>query len=361
MKILIEGSTLFTKGYTGIPHYILCLYKSLKKSTKVDVFLGYNLSKIKNLRHNKVSIKHIWYLGTLLFSFKHKPKISHSLHTPFLTISGSKKIATIHDLAVHLPEFSEYNFSSEYFKNKRMKLFKEFSEKADAIISVSENTKKDFLKFFNYPENKIHVIHLAPVFTPKKNILPINNTVLEKFLIEKQKYHLSVGGVSLRKNSFNLLKGFHLSKKKKDEKLVFAGKIEINEKIKLDTYIKDNKLTNNIVFTNYISDDELSVLYKNAKTFLFPTFYEGFGIPIIEAMCYKLPVLTSKTGAAPEIANNYAILINPFNEIEIAEGINELDQISQDKLEEAKVYAETFTWDKVADETIKVYESLINS
>ena len=140
----IEGSTLFTKGYTGIPHYILCLHKALKKNSKINVFLAYNIRKIKKIKHNKVDLKHLWYSGSFLFSFVHKPKISHSLHTPFLAIKGSKKIATIHDLAVHLPEFSDYNFSSDYFKNKRLKLFKEFSEKADAIIAVSENTKKDF-------------------------------------------------------------------------------------------------------------------------------------------------------------------------------------------------------------------------
>ena len=358
MKVLIEGSTLFTKGYTGIPHYILCLHKALKKNSKIDVFLAYNIKKIKKLKDNKATIKHLWYFKKTLFSFKHSPTISHSLHTPFLEIKGSKKIATIHDLAVHLPEFLEYKFSSDYFKKKRLNLFKTFSKNADAIIAVSENTKKDFLKFFDYPPEQIHVIHLAPVFKPKNIDNIENNSVLAKFQIKKQKYYLSVGGVSLRKNSFNLLKGFHLSGKSKNSKLVFAGKISCDEKTKLDGYIKKNQLEEQIVFTNYISNDHLSILYKNAKAFLFPTYYEGFGIPIIEAMTYNLPVLTSTTGAAPEIANNHAILINPFSEESIAEGINKLDSISDLKLEKAKIYANSFTWDKVAQKTIKVYESL---
>ena len=358
MKVLIEGSTLFTKGYTGIPHYILCLHKALKKNSKIDVFLAYNIKKIKNLKNNKVTIKHLWYFKKTLFSFKHQPTISHSLHTPFLEIRGSKKIATIHDLAVHLPEFSEYNFSSEYFKKKRIHLFKTFSENADAIIAVSENTKKDFLKFFDYPAEQIHVIHLAPVFKPKNDDIEENDSFLDTFLIKKHNYYLSVGGVSLRKNSFNLLKGFHLSGKSENHKLVFAGKIASDEKTKLDYYIKENQLEGQIIFTNYISDDHLAILYKNAKAFLFPTYYEGFGIPIIEAMIYNLPVLTSITGAAPEIANNHAVLVNPFSEKEIAEGIHRLDSITHAHLEKAKNYASTFTWDKVAKETIKVYESL---
>lgn len=359
MKVLIEGSTLFTKGYSGIPHYILCLQKALKKNSKIDVFLAYNIKKIKKLKDNKVNVKHLWYLKKTLFSFKHRPKISHSLHTPFLAIKGSKKIATIHDLAVHLPEFSNFNFSSEYFKKKRLNLFKTFSKNADAIIAVSENTKKDFLKFFDYPSEKIHVIHLAPVFKPNNNKLE-NHGVLDNFLITKQNYYLSVGGVSLRKNSLNLLKGFHLSGKSLNHKLVFAGKIISEEKIKLDNYVNQNNLKEQIVFTNYISNDRLGILYKNAKSFLFPTYYEGFGIPIIEAMIYNLPVLTSITGAAPEIANNHAILVDPFKAESIAAGINKLDSITELQLKQAKKHASSFTWDKVAQETIAVYNSLVD-
>ena len=358
MKVLIEGSTLFTKGYTGIPHYILCLHKALKKNSKIAVFLGYNIKKLKSLKNNKVHLKHLWYLKKTVFSLKHRPTISHSLHTPFLEIKGSKKIATIHDLAVHLPEFATYNFSSTYFKKKRLQLFQQFAENADAIIAVSENTKQDFLKFFKYPPEKIHVIHLAPVFKPKNIETLEDDLILNKLSITKQNYYLSVGGVSLRKNSFNLLKGFNLSGKSTNYKLVFAGKISLEEKTKLDTYILEQKLTSQIIFTNYISDSDLSVLYNNAKAFLFPTYYEGFGIPIIEAMIYNLPVLTSKTGAAPEIANNHAVLVDPFKAEKIAEGIQQLDNFSAVQLKLAKEYANTFTWDKVAVETIKVYESL---
>lgn len=359
MKVVIEGSTLFTKGYTGIPHYILSLQKALKNKDNVDVELAYNIKKIAKLKNNKSKLPFVWYFKFFIFSFKKKPLISHSLHTPFLKINGTKKIATIHDLAVHLPMFENYNFSSEYFKNKRLKLFKEFYDQADAIIAVSENTKQDFLKFFNYPANKIHVVYLAPVFKPKEVSEITSKNKLIEFGINANNYYLTVGGVSLRKNSLNLLKGFYESGKHKEHKIVFAGKIIASEKEKLDAFILDKKLTNQIVFTNYISDDVLSILYKNAKAFLFPTFYEGFGIPIIEAMRYKLPVLTSTSGAAPEIANKNAILVNPFEEKSIAEGILKIDGVSQHQIEKAYEYSAKFTWDKVAKDTIKVYKSVL--
>ena len=358
INIVIEGSTLFTKGYTGIPHYILSLEKALKKNSNVSLLLAYHIRKAKKMKNNTTNLPHKWYFNNFLFSFK-KPQISHSLHTPFLQIIGTKKIATIHDLAVHLPEFENYNFTSEYFKNKRLKLFKNFAKNADAIIAVSLNTKKDFLKFFDYPEEKIHVIHLAPVFKPTKIPEALILNVLNEFSLEKGNYYLTVGGVSLRKNSFNLLKGFHLSKKHKNYKLVFAGKIVNSEKQKLDNYIKQNNLSNSIVFTNYINDKNLSVLYKNAKAFLFPTFYEGFGIPIIEAMSYRLPVLTSTTGAAREVANNHAILVNPFDKNSIAKGILEIDKLTDDQKEAAKNHANNFTWELVAKKTIEVYKSVL--
>ena len=116
MKILLEGSTLFIKGYTGIQNYIIHLHNALQKNKEIQVFLGFPLKKIIKLKPNFINQKNLWFAGTFLFSLKHKPEISHSLHSPFLQIRGTKKIATIHDLAIHLPEFSEYNFAGEYFK-----------------------------------------------------------------------------------------------------------------------------------------------------------------------------------------------------------------------------------------------------
>lgn len=360
MKIVIEGSTLSTKGFTGIPHYILSLHKAFKNKSKIEVYLAFNLKKKRKIKPDVLRMQHFWYFKSILFSRFYKPQISHSLHSPFLKIRGTKKIATIHDLAVHLPEFEAYDFATNYFKNKRFNLFKDFAKNADAIISVSENTKNDFLKFFDYPEDRIHVIHLAPVFKPKKEPSKNGEAVLNRFGISNGSYFLSVGGVSLRKNSFNLLKGFAQSEKSKDFKLVFAGKVIQSEETLLLEYIKAHQLEEQVVFTKYISDDDLSVLYRNAKAFLFPTFYEGFGIPIIEAMTYELPVVTSHTGAAPEVANGHAILVDPFNPNDIAEGINKLDKVDSEMLKKAKRYAESFTWDKVADETIKVYQSLLS-
>ncbi|GAL62958.1 glycosyltransferase family 4 protein [Algibacter lectus] len=359
MKIIIEGSTLSTKGFTGIPHYIISIQKALKNKHNIEVELAFNLKKINKFKPEVLKKTHFWYVGSILFSRTFKPAISHSLHTPFLKLNGTKKIATIHDLAVHLPEFAEFNFASKYFQEKRYKLFQDFAKNADAIIAVSQATKDDYLKMFDYPEEKIHVVHLAPVFKPLVTKLDNENDILNSFSIGKENYFLSVGGVSKRKNSFNLIKGFALSGERKTTKLVFAGKIVESEMEIIKVFLKEHDLENDVVFTSYISDETLSVLYKNAKAFLFPTYYEGFGIPIIEAMAYGLPVLTGNIGAAPEVANGYALLVDPHNPEEIARGIVDLGNIEKDKVKLAKEYAKGFTWDKVAEETIKVYNSVL--
>jgi glycosyltransferase involved in cell wall biosynthesis len=100
-------------------------------------------------------------------------------------------------------------------------------------------------------------------------------------------------------------------------------------------------------------------LYKNAKAFLFPTFYEGFGIPILEAMHHNLPVLTSNLGAAPESSGGHAVLVDPFSPESIGNGIDKVVNMDQTQLFKAKKYAEAFTWERTAKMTVDVYKKYL--
>ena len=358
MKIALESSSLFFKNYTGIPFYIHNLYNALKEIDNVDPHLAFRLKakfkKKTSFQKNILNNKHLWHLNNFAIGSS-KFDVAHSLHTPFLNLSSSLKVATVHDLAVHLPQFKEYEFATPYFQKKRMALFKEFSKKADVIITVSESTKQDFLSFFDFPEDRIHTIPLAPSL--KVNQETTNNDIILKELnVFPKEYFISLGGVSLRKNTLNLIKGFALSKASSEKKLVITGKIESNQYVSVLEYIKENRLQEKVLITGYLSSDSLSKLYQNAAAFLFPTFYEGFGIPILEAMLTKLPVLTSNIGAAPETAGGHAILINPYEPDDIATGMDSLSSITDDQLEQAKKFADTFTWEKTALETKRVYE-----
>ena len=358
MKVALESSSLFFKNYTGIPFYINNLHNAMASMEWIHPTLAFRLKKKfsshTDLHKQLLKKDHVWHWGGRLLS-NSKFDVSHSLHTPFLNLRESLKVATVHDLAVHLPQFENFNFSTEYFKKKRMSLFQQFAEKADVIITVSEATKKDFLQFFQFPEEKIHAIPLAPSLT-MSNEGDESSKILETLKLSPKTYFISMGGVSLRKNTFNLIKAYHLSKAKDDFKLVITGKIESAHEEEVTKYIASHQLEDKIKLTGYLSNHDLQKLYSSAKAFLFPTFYEGFGIPILEGMIAKLPVLTSSTGAAPETAGGFAILVDPFQPESIAEGIDQLKNIEQPHLEQAKTYALGHTWEKTAKMTTSVYK-----
>lgn len=361
MRVVLESSSLFFKQYTGIPYYILNLYHGLENIDEIDLHLGFSLKKIiKKNRISKalLSKDRLWHSNNFILSSQ-KVEVAHSTHTPFLNPKGVLKVATIHDLAVHLPQFEKYNFANDYFKDKRLRLFKEFSTKADVLIAVSEATKRDFLNFFNYPEDNIHVVPLAPsIKKPSKKSIN-EDYFLNQLKVDKGRFFLSTGGISLRKNSLNLIKAFLLCKNQRDYKLIITGKIEEEQYKLVSNFIIKNKLGEKVIITKYLSSEELSILYKNAKAFLFPTFYEGFGIPILEAMIHKLPVLTSNIGAAPETAGGFAVLTDPFSPESIADGIDKVDSIQPETLIDAKIFAEEHTWKKTAKMTYSLYQKYL--
>ncbi|MEQ5789551.1 glycosyltransferase family 4 protein [Muricauda sp. NFXS6] len=362
MKVVLESSSLFFNNYTGIPFYILNLYQSLSQNNDIEPVLGFRLKKRfqkkSDLQIEILKNNHIWHQNNLVLS-KQKIDVAHSLHTPFLNPSKTLKVATVHDLAVHLPEFKEYDFASEYFKNKRLHLFKEFSKKADALITVSQSTKADFLKFFDFPEEDIHVVPLAPSRFSITKTTTDHPIILNKLNLKRKEYFLFVGGVSLRKNTLNLIKGYHQSASNIDTKLVITGKIQESFQSEVIKYIVKHQLGEKVVITDYLKKSEVQFLYEHAKAFLFPTFYEGFGIPILEAMHHGLPVLTSNTGAAPESAGEHAVLVDPFSPESIGDGIEKVANIDQSLLAKAKKYAELFTWERTAKMTADVYKKYI--
>ncbi|GGG49548.1 glycosyl transferase [Croceivirga lutea] len=357
MKVALESSSLFFKNYTGIPFYIHHLFEALKDLDNVSPTLAFRLKKkwsSKNdFQKELLNQKHFWHVNNLYMTST-RFDVVHSLHTPFLNSKKGLKVATVHDLAVHLPELKQYNLTTEYFEKKRFALFRSFSKNADVLITVSEKTKKDFLRFFDFPEDRIHAVALAPSIS-LQNVTVKNKDFLGPKNLTPKSYFIALGGVSNRKNTLNLIKGYHLSTASKTIKLVITGKVEEPLGAKVRKYIIENNLTNNVLITGYISNAELAQLYHNAKAFLFPTLYEGFGIPILEAMSANLPVLTSTTGAASETSGGHAVLVNPFEIEDIANGLSKILNLNEKQIAVAKNYADSFSWQRTAKETVAVY------
>ena len=222
--------------------------------------------------------------------------------TPFWKKPKCKLIITVHDLTPLI--FPQYH-------NWRRRIFfglflKHTISISDAIIVDSQSTKKDVATFFSTPENKLNVVHLASNMKAKHAQLP------SKYGIEGD-YLLYVGTVEPRKNLLRLIEAFNQLDQKL--KLVIVGVSGWDNKA---VYKTKNP---NIIFTGYVPEEDLPVFYCNAKLFVYPSLYEGFGFPILEAMNCGCPVITSNISSMPEVAGDAALLVDPCNVGEIKSAV----------------------------------------
>ena len=296
-KPWIDISFLFNPT-TGIGAYALTLLSILKLNNIKYKTLELKLPKGTRYKY----IFHTIWLNTiiLLKTFLNKPNIIifPAFIMPCFTRKKTKYITVIHDLA-HLRnnEMSKYSrFIFDLSTNIAIK-------KADTIVTVSETVKNELIQTFNIDKNRIKVVYnsIGEHFLNSKN----NPEILEKYNISQQKYILSVATLNRRKNIPELIKAFEsITDKYPDIKLVLVGGMG-NEKRELLTKHP------NVIFTGYIPDEDIPSLYKNALLYVFPSLYEGFGSPLIEALYSNCPVLCSDIPVFREVAGNGAEFCTP--------------------------------------------------
>jgi glycosyltransferase involved in cell wall biosynthesis len=257
------------------------------------------------------------------------------------------QVVTIYDMTTFIFPEQRGREVSEKLSNRTIKVIR----KAKKIIAISESTKRDILKFVPaVAAEKIKVIHLAA------------NNIFRKDKSKKKNIILSVGTVEPRKNLKKLIVAYKkLPQELKNKyKLYIVGANGWNNS---DIYqeAKQEVKASRIVFKNFVSDKNLVKLYNQAKIFIYPSVYEGFGLPILEAMNCGTPVITSKISSLPEVAGNAALYINPRDEEDITKNITKLLKNSklQKKLIKAGFkQAKKFSWEKTARETLKVYQEV---
>jgi glycosyltransferase involved in cell wall biosynthesis len=239
--------------------------------------------------------------------------------------------------------------------------------RAKIIIADSESTKQDIINFMKIDPHKIKVVYLAA--DKKFKILPpekINVKTLEKFNISK-KFILSVGTIEPRKNFNTLIKAFNIFmdnyKTSPGYKLVIAGKTGWKSEETFEEY-KKSPYINEIIFTGEVEDEDLVQLYNQASLFVYPSVFEGFGLPALEAMSCALPLIAADTSSVPEVYPNKEFLINPFDEEKLAEKINIVlsnDSIRNDLIRFSMENSKKFSWEKSALQTLQVYYQLHSS
>lgn len=280
------------------------------------------------------------------------PKLSIPLNT------RSKTVLISHGGAFFVVPQAYPWYNRAYFTLTNQLYFRH----ASAIISVTQLGGQEIMKYMHVPSQKVHPIHES--YNERCRVLPREN------LAEvKEKYHLPdhfllwVGGISPLKNIGNLLRAYALIAPEIPHQLVLAG--FLRWKFSGDLHLIDELgLKDRIVFTNYVSPEDIPALYNLADLFVFPSIYEGFGLPILEAMACGCPVITSTTGYAPEVAGNAGLLVNPYRPEEIATAIRNVlrdDLLRQKMIQDGLEWVKNFSWEKTARETVALFESLVNA
>lgn len=386
MNICINSEVLLISRFSGISHYTYSLIKSLLKLNEPDKFYklfyltGIN-DNIPNLFNEFTNISNIIvrFPGFLRKIFKfcsiylNYPVLENFVkipidiyHTPNYFAFPSKKariIYTVYDLIPFLyPEFLPQFYKSNFIIIAKC-FFRKLFEKADLIITISENTKNDLINYMNIKEEKIKVVYLAS----RENFYPIKDKTLIKPVLDEYKinspYILFIGTLEPKKNLPLLIEAYSKlpDKIKKDYLLVLAG----NKGWKYDNIfkkIKELNLYNRVIHTDYIPEEKLPLLLNGATLLVYPSLYEGFGLPPLEAMSCGIPVITSNNSSLPEIIGDAGIMIDPKDVNQLTESMSFLLENPQQREKLSKLgikRSKNFSWDKVAYQTMEVYKSLV--
>lgn len=367
MKIVFDSKIFFNQKFGGPSRYYFNLFENLN-NINPDTFIVspfYINDYLKKSEYKKniygVNFPKIKFTGSILnkinSSFseflikKIKPSIMHTTdYFETYTDKFNPLVVTVHDLIHEI-------FHSEYAKDKDYRPKEKILNQADKIVCVSKNTKIDLLKYYQIDENKITVIYHGSNFSNNFKISNITDKIDANI-----KYFLYVGSRKRYKNFFSFVEVFKKNKQIYDEfKIIcFGGGKLLNSEKKI--LMEKNIDLSKLIFFPYNNDELLYKLYKNAYALIYPSIYEGFGMPVLEAMSLGCPVISSNSSSLPEVYGNAALSFSPLSQNELS---NNLEKIVSDyKLREKLInlgflQSSKFTWKNCAEETFSLYKRLV--
>lgn len=374
MKIAIDARGL-DGNKSGIPTYIEEIVKQINQNDHENEYILYSTKEIKldfePNKNIKLKCTEKNHLGSLWIYFKLPQMLKqdeidvywgtqHVLPARNKYTKNIKYVVTIHDLAI------EKIKGVGSFKNTIIqKVFlKKSLKNADKIIAISEATKKDIIEIFKTKEEKIKVIYNGTNLKDKQNKNKIDpkeeKQIQEKFGIKDTPYIFFLSTIEPRKNIETLIRSFNYIRRKENTnlKLIIAGGLgwkyeSVLEQIEKSEYKED------IILPGYISKNEKNYLYKNAECFVYPSLYEGFGLPILEAMAEECLVITGNNSSLPEVGGDVAIYYNnalDYGELgnKIIETINLSQEEKDKKIKQGIEQVKKFSWEKCAKETLDI-------
>ena len=382
MKILFDNQIFKAQKYGGISRYFCELFKHINVTNDVQYHMPirdtnneylkniYPLSEkkiYKNIpacKNSKVCRK----LINIIELFDKNSNINLSkealikndfdiFHPTYYSkyflkyIKNKPFVLTVYDMIHELyPEY--FNLDKITARNKKILI-----QKANHIIAISENTKKDIMNLYGIDEKKIKVIYLGNSIVSSTKI-PRNTPQIP------QKYILFVGSRGLYKNFTLFIESISeiLRSDKSINVIVAGGYSNQNNFSKEEVGLFEMLNIENQIFQYSVNDEQLAHLYQNALCFVFPSLYEGFGIPILEAFSCNCPAVVSNTSSLPEVGGNAAIYFDPKDKRDIYDKVNEViynEKVREQMIKRGREQLKNFSWEKTAKETIELYREIL--
>ncbi len=367
MRVGLDGYPL-AEPRTGVGHYTLELARALARISPSDEFElvspapfttevldEIECAQLPNLRTSNPkssSIRgHWWSVGLPMYARRARFDLFHGTNFDVPLWKKRRSVVTIHDLSALLhPE----KHRSRLVRRARLRL-PLVVRVADMIITPTESVKREVCQRFKVKSEKVSAIHLAA----RQSFQP----VARKRLGIEDEFLLFVGTLEPRKNLLTLLKAFEqiVAQGSLHPQFVIAGGEGwlMNE---VSAYLKKASISGRLRVTGYLDDDDLRALYSSCRVFIYPSVYEGFGLPPLEAMACGAPVIAGRIPSLQETLGSAARLVEPLDVDALAKSIIELldDKKQRQKLKAAgREQAERYSWEKTARRTLSVYENLV--
>ncbi|MDI6655473.1 MAG: glycosyltransferase family 1 protein [Candidatus Hydrothermarchaeota archaeon] len=350
---------------TGIGNYAFSLFSELQKMKKNVDMLYLQYKEPLNFENDRIKVfttpfKLPFFTRTLNWYYYFPKKIPEGYDIYHISSQYLSKVAKYRKpCVVSCMDIFPAILEQDYPYPLRLMLKKAlvFLKEATAIIAISEYSKKLLIDKLNIPGNKIHVVHLGvdtDVFKPMKK----EDARKKIGLPENGKIILHVGSEEPRKNIPTVIKAFYGLQKKIPEALL----LRVGERRKTtQELVKKFSLEKKVRHYQNVSREELVLLYNAADLFVFPSFYEGFGLPVLEAMACGAPVITSNTTSLPEVVRDNEIMIDPFNAKALLSAMYEVlsnENLRHEMIKTGLERAKFFSWERTALNTLKIYEEV---